>query len=79
MWADPIKCQLRETQLQDSSLCKALSYSWRIGEDDKQLLPIICNKLSIDVSSNLHSALRQLRHHRDSENVGRFHPYQPER
>lgn len=65
VWADPIKCDLRETQLQDSSPYKALSYSWKIGEDDDRLRPISCNKLFIDVSCNLHSALRQLRHDRD--------------
>lgn len=64
-WADPIKCHLRETLLQDSSPYKALSYSWKIGEEDDHTVSISCNKLSVDVSGNLYSALRQLRHNRD--------------
>lgn len=64
-WGEPIKCDLRETQLQDSGPYKALSYTWTNGEDDDRLVQITCNKLSIKVSSNLHSALRQLRHDSD--------------
>jgi hypothetical protein len=64
-WTDPIECGLRETQLQDSGSYKALSYSWKASDDDDTLGPISCNKISVDVSCNLHSALRQLRHDRD--------------
>jgi hypothetical protein len=64
-WGEPIRCELHETQLQDSEPYKALSYAWKNGEDDERLVAIICNKLPINVSSNLHSALRQLRHDLD--------------
>lgn len=69
IWADPIKCHLRETQLQDSNTYKALSYSWKIGEDDDHEIPIICNKVSLLVSTNLHAALRQLRHDHDTVKI----------
>jgi hypothetical protein len=64
-WSEPVKCDLHETQLQDSGPYKALSYAWKNGEDDDHLVQITCNKIPINASSNLHSALRQLRHDRN--------------
>lgn len=61
---EELNCNLHETRLQDSTSYKALSYSWKMGEDDDGVRPISCNKVVIDVSCNLHSALRQLRHER---------------
>jgi hypothetical protein len=47
----------------------ALSYAWKNEDDDDHLVQITCNNISIQVSSNLHSALRQLRHHRDGVKI----------
>lgn len=59
---EEIKCDLQEVQLQDSEPYMALSYAWKNGDDDDQLVQVTCNKMLIKVSSNLHSALMQLRH-----------------
>jgi hypothetical protein len=69
IWAKPIKCDLREIQLQDPGPYLALSYAWKNGDEDDHVVQISCNKISIKVSSNLHSALRQLRHHRDGVKI----------
>lgn len=68
-WDEPIKCELCETILQDSGQYKALSYAWKNNEEDERLVQITCNKQSINVSSNLHSALRQLRHDRQTVKI----------
>jgi hypothetical protein len=64
-WNELVRCELHDNQLQDSEPYKALSYAWKNGEDDERLVAITCNKIPINVSSNLHSALRQLRHDLD--------------
>lgn len=68
-WVKTINCDLRETQLQDAGPYLALSYAWKNGDDDDHMVQISCNKISIKVSSNLHSALRQLRHYRDGVKI----------
>jgi hypothetical protein len=39
--------------------------AWENGEDDEGVVAITCNKIPINVSSDLYSALRQLRQDRD--------------
>ncbi|KAI1154392.1 heterokaryon incompatibility protein-domain-containing protein [Nemania diffusa] len=57
----PIHCQLVEKALTPSLSYKALSYSWRGGNDDSPDVAIFCNSKRIYVSGNLHAALRRLR------------------
>jgi hypothetical protein len=64
IWTDPIKCDLRNTQLQDSGPYKALSYTWNNGthgNNDNNVLPITCNEIPTIISFNLYQGLRQLR------------------
>ncbi|PMD41775.1 hypothetical protein L207DRAFT_633096 [Hyaloscypha variabilis F] len=68
-WVETITCDLRETQIQDAGSYMALSYAWRNGDDDDHEVQITCNKTSIKVTSNLHSALRRLRHDRDGVKI----------
>ncbi|KAI0551408.1 heterokaryon incompatibility protein-domain-containing protein [Xylaria curta] len=56
----PIHCQLVERELTPSLSYKALSYSWR-GDEVASDVAILCNSKPIDISANLHAALRRLR------------------
>jgi hypothetical protein len=60
-WDEPLKCTLHECPLKDYQAYTALSYTWQNGDDPDPLVQIVCNKSQLEISSNLHSALRQLR------------------
>ncbi|KAJ8126249.1 hypothetical protein O1611_g7388 [Lasiodiplodia mahajangana] len=57
----PIYCQLVEEDLATYPSYKALSYSWKNGDDTSPDEAIFCNSKLIYVSANLHAALRRLR------------------
>lgn len=54
-----IHCSLREISLDNVSHYEALSYTWG---DPSEIRRIMCGDASLDVTVNLHSALRHLRH-----------------
>ncbi|ETS78998.1 hypothetical protein PFICI_08851 [Pestalotiopsis fici W106-1] len=56
---DDIKCKLEEVLLLEAPEYESLSYCW--GEPIRKC-PIECNDTSIDITENLSSALRHLRH-----------------
>jgi hypothetical protein len=57
---EQIACLLHETTLGDApEQYKALSYAWNNGIDEEQ--SVLCNGISVLISSNLGAALKQLR------------------
>ena len=68
-WASPVKCYLDEARLQDKNAYIALSYSWKTKDDDNNLHLITCNRVTVSVSRNLHSALQRLRQYHDAVQI----------
>jgi hypothetical protein len=63
---NPIRCNLFVANLDQNPIYHGLSYAWG---DPSSTVPIICSDASIDVTINLSSALRRLRHRSESVTV----------
>jgi hypothetical protein len=59
-WDEEIVCDIFETSLGTITPYKALSYAWRLEQNEPDAT-ILCNDVGVDISANLFDALRQLR------------------
>jgi hypothetical protein len=59
-WDEEIVCDIFETSLGTIMPYKALSYAWRLGQNEPEAT-ILCNGVDVEISANLFDALRQLR------------------
>jgi hypothetical protein len=60
-WDEDIVCDIFETSLGTITPYKALSYAWRLDQNEPDA-KISCNDVDVEISANLFHALRQLRH-----------------
>jgi hypothetical protein len=59
-WDEEIVCDIFETSLGTITPYKALSYAWRLDQNEPDAT-ISCNGVDVKISANLFDALRQLR------------------
>src|SRR5687768_9455999 len=58
-WKDPIRCSLHTVRLEDNPRYEALSYAWGDADDCR---PVMVDARVVQVTANLETALRRLRH-----------------